>query len=97
MTEAEITQILASLMEITSESDMARDAKIMECISIVCDRLNDLRMEMYKNISFFKAVLIQSRLTTEEAYKVYTDEWVRLNKHLFETSSSKNSQSETCT
>jgi hypothetical protein len=65
---------------------MTTQMKIGETlISTITKRINKLQMENTMNMSFIKAVLFKNNLSNEECYRLYTDEWKRLNKDLIDS------------
>lgn len=74
-----VTPIVLKAMEELNSANERVDATVMKCISELAIKLNSCQMEVAKNVSFIKSVLIYNGLTTQDAYDKYMQEWDRLN------------------
>lgn len=74
-----VTPIVLKAMEEIDNANESVDDTIVEIITELANRLNSCRIEVAKNVSFIKSVLIHNGLTTQTEYDKYMQEWDRLN------------------
>lgn len=82
-----VSPIVMKAMEEMNNVNEQVDTKIVQCITELASRLNSYRIEVAKNVSFIKSVLIQNGLTTQDVYDKYIQEWERLNAPIIRNAS----------
>lgn len=74
-------KLITTMQENQFEMLMKSNTLIVDSLS---QKINKLKIENLRNMSFIKAVLFTNNLSNETCYKTYIEEWDRLNKTLID-------------